>query len=471
MIRVSDAVAWEYCRRRAWFALHPPVGLLIEPDPFDELMASLGEAHEHQVLMRFEGAVEAESEAQTMALMTARTRVIYQPQFQDAARGIVGKPDFLILTDNGYQVGDAKLGLSLNGSCEKKAIKAQLGVYRQLAGSALPGLVFLGNGEVDEVADDDIPIAESFLTDMAALELLANPPETHYGHSKCSACPFHKICVPEFKAVDEVTLNPKVEARARPGLIAQGIRTLTDLAEREARSIGKVPFLPNAAKRRAILQARSIKTGEVFVEDGTQLPEGVCVHFDVEVDPSGNDGKGEVYLWGLLPPPHDETMFDYVWKTAAEDGDYVAWESFLQHVRGYQHQFGDDLLIVHYSPYEVAKIKQYSKRYGMEDDPTVAYLLAEESPLFDLAKIVKDDLILPLYGYSLKAVCKDERLVNFQWQLQESGSQWSVVRYYDYLAETDEAKAERIQQEILTYNLDDVRATAALWDWVGKFTS
>jgi uncharacterized protein len=66
----------------------------------------------------------------------------------------------------------------------------------------------------------------------------------------------------------------------------------------------------------------------------------------------------------------------------------------------------------------------------------------------------------------LKTVCKHQKVVNFQWEVEESGSQWSVVRYLDYLCAQDPGDKERIKEEILCYNRDDVRATQALELWL-----
>ena len=467
MIRVSDASAWHHCLRQAWFRLHPPEGEPRDPDPFEVLMQSLGEAHEQSVLERFDKVATAASAANTQDLIRARVPVIYQPQFIDEARGVIGNPDFLILTDDGYQVGDAKLSLSIEG---KKAITAQLGVYRILADSALPAIVYLGNGGTAEVTAHDRPVAEQFLADMAALASSATEPETHYAHSKCSPCPFQTICVPAFKATDELTLNPAIDVRARKGLHAQGIETLKALAGRDVADIADVPYLKGEAKkRRAVLHARSLRTGEIHQLEAFRLPRGPCVHFDVETDPLQHDGQGAVYLWGLLPPPHTETAFDYIWKDDGKSGDFDAWQLFLAKVAAYRQTLGETFVLVHYSDYEVSKIRQYAVRYGMEAEPIVGWLLSPQGPLFDVMKVVKTHLVLPVFSYGLKAICRDPRLVNFQWRLEESGSQWSVVRYYDYLGAASETERRAIKQEILAYNLDDVRATAALWVWLGAF--
>ncbi|MEW8025279.1 MAG: hypothetical protein AB2803_16455 [Candidatus Thiodiazotropha sp.] len=50
----------------------------------------------------------------------------------------------------------------------------------------------------------------------------------------------------------------------------------------------------------------------------------------------------------------------------------------------------------------------------MEDNPTVMYLLGDESALFDLQKSVLDNLVLPLQGYGLNDIFKHRDLVNYQ---------------------------------------------------------
>ena len=91
--------------------------------------------------------------------------------------------------------------------------------------------------------------------------------------------------------------------------------------------------------------------------------------------------------------------------------------------------------------------------------------------MFDLAEAVRQSVILPLPGYGLKAICKHPNLVNFRWALTESGSQWSVVRYNNYLRETDSAERAKIRGKIETYNRDDVLATRALEVWLRAFAA
>jgi uncharacterized protein len=462
-IRVSDAVAWDHCVRHAWFLLHPPPGMQLEPDPFEELVRSQGDAHEARVLAGFPDAVAAVSETDTQRLTRERAPVIYQPRFFDRDIDLIGNPDFLFLRNGEYQVGDAKLAMSLDG---KNAIKAQLGAYRRLARSELPGLVFLGDGAIEEVPRSDDAIAERFIDDMRALAATPTMPPTHYSYSKCGACPYRDLCVPAFEEADEITLNPMVEVRAAHGLIDQGIATLGALAGKEPGDIADVPYLKgDERKRRAILQARSLKTGDVHILEPVELPQGTYVHFDVETDPLARGGEAEVYLWGCLAPPYTGDDFAYVWKDAGAEADRAAWSGFLDLAWRYRERW-PDVRLVHYSDYEAVQIRRYADRYGDREHPCAAWLLSDTGPLLDLRKIVKATLVLPVYSYGLKTVCKTPELVNFKWRLAESGSQWSIVRYYDYLETASPESAECIKREILTYNEDDVRATQALVEWL-----
>ena len=107
LISASDAKSWKHCHRRVWFDFNPPAGLVSEEDAFEQLVQQAGDVHEMQVKNRLQqqaAVVEAKSAQHTRALMAQKTPVIYQPVVIDEANGVIGKPDFLILTASGeYQ--------------------------------------------------------------------------------------------------------------------------------------------------------------------------------------------------------------------------------------------------------------------------------------------------------------------------------------------------------------------------------
>ena len=93
-------------------------------------------------------------------------------------------------------------------------------------------------------------------------------------------------------------------------------------------------------------------------------------------------------LLGFLKPPHDGSAFDYVW-TDDESQDEQGWLQFLALMEQYREQY-PDLILCHFSSYEVVNIKRYAKRYDMEEHPTVQWLLGDDSPLFDIQPVVKN---------------------------------------------------------------------------------
>jgi predicted RecB family nuclease len=465
-INASATKAWTLCARRLWFDHNPPAGLVPTEDAFETLIHDRGYQHEAAILAHYPEAIEAVSAAHTRELMAARTAVIYQPQLVSDTLGVQGRPDFLILAEDGhYQVADAKLATKVD-----KAIAAQLALYRHMANSIHPALAFLGNGDTHAVDDTADSTMEAFLHETRAILAQSTPPRVHFSLSKCQACPYDGVCRPGFHQSGELTLIYGVDARSVPGLIAQGITTIEQLAQADAKNMTDVPYLKGKAKKqRAILQARSYLSGELFRVAELAIPSGTQVHFDIEANPLSDELGTEVYLWGLLPPPYDSQSFDYTWSDGGMKNDRQTWLDFLALVEVYRSQY-QDLVLVHYASYERTNIKLYAERYDMQAHPTVNWLLGDDSPLFDLQRAVRNALVLPLLGYGLKAICKDKRLVNFQWELEESGSQWSVVRYIDYLNVYDPAQRASIKDEILSYNRDDVRATHALEAWARTMT-
>lgn len=459
----SAAKSWLECKRRAWYDSNPPPGLELVEDRFNELITEQGIAHEKIVLHRFSNPITATSASHTQELINKKTPVIYQPVLEDSARQISGRPDFLILNQDGqYQVADAKLATSLRGH---KEIAIQLGVYRQLLGTALPALVYLGSGEVVELGDDDTAsITDQFLTDLAKLLANDSPPKAHFSNSKCSSCNYDSLCRPQFIEQQALTLVYGIDSRSLPGLIGQGITTITELANSDPDKIQDVPYLKGKKKHHAVFQAKSYLTGKTFKLRDPELPCGTSIHFDVEQNPLSP--REAVYLWGWLEPPYTKEAFRYTWSDGTPEQDRQAFVDFLTQINTLKNRF-DQLHLVHFSPFERTQIKKHAELYDLLQDPTVTWLLGEQSPLFDIQKTVTDSLVLPLLGYGLKAICKDPRLVNFQWELGESGSQWSVVRYLDYL-KAGVGEKEEIKEEILSYNRDDVRATRAVEEWLRR---
>ncbi|MBS0483634.1 MAG: TM0106 family RecB-like putative nuclease, partial [Proteobacteria bacterium] len=320
LIKPSDASTWVSCIRRVWLDKHQPTAA--GPDAFNQLLSDFGLEHEAAMLVRLEHQYpvsKAISFEHTQALMQEGAAVIYQGRLLDERQGLAGYPDFLIRHDSGYyQPADAKLSLSEN----KRAIQIQLGIYRRLLGNNLPALVFLGDGRTAQLGDEIEPLVDEFISGMRTVLDLPQPPAVRYSHSKCRICPHVTHCRPEFEAKEDISLLYGVHGKAADHLTEAGIATISQLAGESAESLPDVPHLKgNKRKHRAILQARSMLSGEVFQLNKAVLPQGTWIHFDIEDNPLTPDRARHVYLWGFLAPPHGREDFEYVWSDD-ESGDY-----------------------------------------------------------------------------------------------------------------------------------------------------
>ena len=465
LIKPSDAKSWTLCARRVWLDNKGAFEQLPSEDEFEQLIIHLGLEHENNVFQHLSSNYDvhtATSPEDTRRLMDEGVQVIYQAQLLDVDNGFTGYPDFLIKHDSGeYQPADAKLSLNE----EKKEIQVQLGFYRRMLGTKLPAIVFLGDGSEAPIDDESNTITDKFVKEMRELLASDDEPIVRYSHSKCRICPYYTHCKPAFEAKEELSLLYGIQGRAAIGLEDNDINTITKLASADPTTIPDIPYLKgDKKKQRAVLQARSYLTGEIHQICPVSLPEGNWVHFDIEDNPLTGSGAKHVYLWGFLVPEYNHENFEYVW-TDNDAEDEQGWLQFIAKIEEYKQRY-PSLILAHYSSHERSTIKSYAKRYRMENHPTVTYLLGEDSPLFDIQMPVLESLVLPLQGYGLKDICKHKDLVNFQWQDDDSGSQWSVVQFNRFLDETEQQIKEILKSDILGYNRDDVIATRRLEEWL-----
>ncbi len=81
---------------------------------------------------------------------------------------------------------------------------------------------------------------------------------------------------------------------------------------------------------------------------------------------------------------------------------------------------------------------------------------------------MKDQLVTGLPSMGLKTVAP---LAGFSWRGADVGGDLAMVRYVEATADEDAARRTEAQQWILAYNEDDVRATAALREWLDRSAS
>ena len=72
-------------------------------------------------------------------------------------------------------------------------------------------------------------------------------------------------------------------------------------------------------------------------------------------------------------------------------------------------------------------------------------------------------MALPLPSYSLKVI---EKYVGFKRTQDEYGGDWAMAKYVEATELGDSTEREKVIEEILTYNREDLEATWAVLKWL-----
>jgi predicted RecB family nuclease len=196
-----------------------------------------------------------------------------------------------------------------------------------------------------------------------------------------------------------------------------------------------------------------------------ELPRG-----DVEIDldmESTNDG---CYLWGAWVRDRRDAaaVATYVafpsWDSDIEAGELVAFEAFWSWFtaeRARARGEGASFRAYCYSrSAEQGQMTRIADRLGVRDEVD-AFLASDD--WVDLLEVVRAQLVTGR-GMGLKETAP---LAGFVWRFDDAGGVLAIVKYDQAVDdEADAAGREGARQWILDYNEDDVRATAALREWL-----
>ena len=197
---------------------------------------------------------------------------------------------------------------------------------------------------------------------------------------------------------------------------------------------------------------------------------------DIEVDVDMENVNEGCYLWGTLlnvrgaGGPESSTFVPFVsWNPDIGVGEIEAflgfWEWFSA-LRAEAERRGVTLRAYCYSQgAENGQLRRLAARCGVERQ-VEDFIRSEQ--WVDLLPIVRDQLITGLPSMGLKTVAP---LAGFSWRGDEVGGATAMVRYVEATSDADPSLRAAAQQWILEYNDDDVRATAALREWLDRHAS
>ena len=196
---------------------------------------------------------------------------------------------------------------------------------------------------------------------------------------------------------------------------------------------------------------------------------------DIEIDVDMENVNEGCYLWGTLLNERDASgtvASEFVpfasWNPDTAVGEleaFLAFWEWLSALRAEATRRGVSLLAYCYSQgAENGQLRRLAALCELEEE--VEELLGSDQWV-DLLPIVRSQLITGR-GMGLKVVAP---MTGFSWRGPEVGGQLAMVSYIEATSDPDETVRAGAQRWILDYNEDDVRATAALREWLDQRAS
>jgi predicted RecB family nuclease len=278
------------------------------------------------------------------------------------------------------------------------------------------------------------------------------------------------------------TVLPGTNSNLEDVLVGNGICTVGALAQLDIYTaampdgIGLVDHIDQA---RVVDYARLKKMTHIFRARDVPavcIPRGnVEVHTDMEED-------GIIYMWGnylswrsqngkVRTSYHPFVTFER--DDAAEAQVFAEYWAFLNNWRAQAvEKFGENTFkVYHYTQAEDRCMRHIAKKHaGVDGIPTLEelemFLSSEE--WVDLYPLLTKSLVWPCDDHSLKSLAK---YVRFMWRDSDPSGAASTL-WFQKACDTTLSDKERAvwQKRILQYNEDDVMATAALVEFVDRFT-
>ena len=451
------------------------------------------------------GAATATKEALNSPANAIFQGVFYQESLPDTAVtvGFQGFADFLVASEDGWEVWDSKLARSA-----KDTALTQLAAYvdqLDTLGVHTSREVRLILGDGTHSIHDVTPLLPDYYDQRHTLvnlieERSVDPLPTPWGDPRYVACGTKSCpaCSEQIELTDDLFQVSGLRKTQRQKLLVAGFNTLTDFAlatRREVMAnttgIGRDTLAQLHLQAALQLATRRNPEGppawEVLsqgVLDTIPEPDPGDLFFDFEGDPNyqefdaknrplanlsmGDDTVwfGIEYLFGLwgkdLGDNPGESSFHSLWAESFAE-EKTALEQFCALVEERLEKY-PNMHIYHYASYEKTRLSVLSKRHTVAGE-CVDRL--QNGVLVDLYPIVTKGIRVGLPSYSLKAL--EALYFDEGTRTGIAGGGESVAAFVDYLAALDAGnttEATRVKDSIVHYNTIDCYSTEALRDWL-----
>lgn len=291
---------------------------------------------------------------------------------------------------------------------------------------------------------------------------------------ECTYCPWWGVCAPTMGPDDlsrSIDKSP-LDVREITVLRSLGISSITDLANANLDTL-MAAYLPEVthrdgadkrlqlAARRAWLMTQGLELERT--DDAPMKLPSTTFEIDWDIEAATND---RIYLWGfwvrdVMQGPDSER---YVWFGRFMEMNQQLENEVAIEAMTWLNEILDahpGARVYHYSDYEMVHLRKVAKTTG---DPQVirAFERLKEAH-FDLFTTMKDHWF-GVHGLGLKMVATSG--AGFEWRDDDPGGLNSQAWFAQAISAEEPAAREAAKQRILEYNEDDVKATAALRDWL-----
>lgn len=238
------------------------------------------------------------------------------------------------------------------------------------------------------------------------------------------------------ESASELELVRGVSKRDIAKLLSIGVATCSDLAGMEAEDLmARLKWTANKAIN-IVLHARAVRDNKIYVKKVPRLPEGVIYFYDVETFGS------LTYLHGIIKlDAGGREEFSFLAENPLEECE--VWNDFLKFLS----QQENPCVIYSWTNYEWQCVNALWEKYGGDKKGWEVL----KNNLADQYVLIRDHFALPTRSYGLKSVAP---VFGFDWHTPEP-SGLKAEQWYRLWLETGD---KHLLEEIITYNLDDVRA-------------
>lgn len=401
-----------------------------------------------------EGDSHHERAERTLAHMRMGTAAIAKPCLEIENR--VGCPSLLVRTEGSSVFGswayapiDIRRALTIR---KEEAFRLSFyGDLLQALQGTYPAFLRVVNRDGERFEADPDVYAEDYRDFMKKLErtIEGECPLPVYRKGCEDTSPWGDACRKLAAERDDIALLFSITQKQMEGLRSQGVETVHQMADIDPVQLdGSAPGLTLRSLLRLQRQSRALIDQSVLVrEPWPEQDHATDVFFDIESHPATDQD----YLYGFLVRPQDEAESWHAFHTLDGSSEEQLWNTFLAFIP----TLPPDYRVYHYGDYEHTRLMTLATRYKTVNNPWLEQFLDR---MIDVKEIVRDCLILPLFFYSLKTVAG---FLEYRWREDIRHGRDSVREYELWYSNRNPRLAERL----LSYNEDDVRATAHIIDW------